>query len=176
MEIHGRFSSKGGSKLLQLDLAADLFDLGLQLLSVSLGDAFLQSGGSALDGSLSLSQALAGDLADDLDDLDLGSSVEAGQNDVELGLLLNSGSGSSSGDDDIDDLTERSQKLIQDGKNLFAQGEVMAQKASDLAENATDCLEEAETRLEEFTPFMTYFMSWNSIQKPLLSARMENRL
>ncbi|MBR2382099.1 MAG: hypothetical protein IKA84_06400 [Clostridia bacterium] len=73
-------------------------------------------------------------------------------------------------DDDIDDLTERSQKLIQDGKNLFAQGEVMAQKASDLAENATDCLEEAETRLEEFTPFMTYFMSWNSIQKPLLSA------
>ena len=49
----------------------------------SLLTAFLQSGGSALDGSLGLSQALAGDLADNLDDLDLGSGVKASQNHVE---------------------------------------------------------------------------------------------
>ena len=72
--------------------------------------------------------------------------------------------------DEIDSLTKRSQKLIQDGKNLFAQGEVMAQKAIDLADHANECLEETETRFSEFTPFMTYFMSWNSVQKPLLTA------
>ena len=71
---------------------------------------------------------------------------------------------------EIDNLTQRSQKLIQDGKNLFAKGEVMAEKASDLADNATNCLKEAEARLEEFTPFIAYFMSWNSVQKPLLTA------
>ena len=70
----------------------------------------------------------------------------------------------------INSLTERSQNLIQDGKNLFAQGEVMAEKATDLANSATDCLEETEARFSEFTPFITYFMSWNSIQKPLLTA------
>ena len=82
--------------LLQLDLAADFLDLLLQSLGLVLADSFLQSGRSALDGSLSLSQALAGDLADNLNDLDLGSGVEAGQDHVEIGLLLSSGSSSTS--------------------------------------------------------------------------------
>ena len=66
------------AKLLQLDLAAGLFDLLLQSLGVVLGHALLQGLGSALDSGLGLGQALAGDLADNLDDLDLGSGVEAG--------------------------------------------------------------------------------------------------
>src|SRR5699024_3686033 len=80
--------------LLQLDLAAGLFDLLLQLLGLVLGHALLQGLGSALDSGLGLSQALAGDLADDLDDLDLGSGVKASQDHVEVGLLLSSGSSS----------------------------------------------------------------------------------
>ena len=50
--------------------------------------------GSGLDESLGLGQTQAGDLADSLDDLDLGSSVETGEDDVELGLLLGSGGSS----------------------------------------------------------------------------------
>ena len=68
----------------------------LKLLGILLGDALLQSLRSALDESLGLGQTQAGDLADSLDDLDLGSSVETGEDDVELGLLLGSG-GSSAG-------------------------------------------------------------------------------
>ena len=82
--------------LLQLDLAAGLFDLLLHSLGIVLGQAFLQGVGHALDGSLGLGQAQTGDFADDLDDLDLLSGVEASQDHVELGLLLSSGSSSAS--------------------------------------------------------------------------------
>ena len=81
-------------RLLDLDLRASLFELLLEVLGILLGHALLQSLGGALDGSLGLGQALAGDLTDSLDDLDLGGGVEAGQDHVELGLLL-SGSSSS---------------------------------------------------------------------------------
>ena len=64
-------------RLLQLDLGASLFQLSLQSLGVLLGSTLLQGLGSALDSSLGLGQALAGDLADNLNDLDLGSGVEA---------------------------------------------------------------------------------------------------
>ena len=74
--------------LLQLDLAADFLDLLLQSLGVVLGQTFLHGGGSALDSSLGLGQTQTGDLADDLDDLDLLSGIEASQNHVKLGLLL----------------------------------------------------------------------------------------
>ena len=80
--------------LLQLDLAADFLDLLLQSLGVVLGQTFLHGGGSALDSSLGLGQTQTHDLADDLDDLDLLSGVETGQNHIELGLLLSSGSSS----------------------------------------------------------------------------------
>ena len=83
-------------RLLDLDLRASLFELLLEVLGILLGHALLQSLRSGLDESLGLGQTQASDLADSLDDLDLGSSVEAGQNDVEVGLLLSSGSSSAS--------------------------------------------------------------------------------
>lgn len=78
-------------RLLDLDLRASLFELLLEVLGILLGHALLQSLRSGLDESLGLGQAQTGDLADSLDDLDLGSSVETGEDDVELGLLLGSG-------------------------------------------------------------------------------------
>ena len=84
-----------GTELLQSDLCADVFQLLLQLFSLVLGDAFLDCLGSSLDDSLSVSQAQAGDLADSLDDLNL-LGAEVLQNDVELGLLLSSGSSAAS--------------------------------------------------------------------------------
>ena len=52
--------------------------------------------GAPSTSSLGLGQAQAGDLADNLDDLDLGSGIKAGQDHVKLGLLLSSGSSSAS--------------------------------------------------------------------------------
>ena len=75
-------------RLLDLDLRTSLFELLLEVLGILLGHALLQSLRSGLDESLGLGQAQTGDLADSLDDLDLGSSVETGEDDVELGLLL----------------------------------------------------------------------------------------
>src|SRR5699024_5569130 len=79
--------------LLDLDLSADLFQLLLDVLGVSLGSLLLDGLGSAVNDSLGLLQAQTGDLLDDLDDLHLGSA-HVGQDDVELGLLLLSGSSS----------------------------------------------------------------------------------
>ena len=75
--MDGEFLSSMEDRLLQLDLGAGLFQLSLQSLGVLLGSALLQGLGSALDSSLGLGQALAGDLADNLDDLDLGGGIEA---------------------------------------------------------------------------------------------------
>ena len=75
-------------KLLNLNSCAGLDELSLDLLSVLLGDAFLNVLGATLDQVLSLLQAQTGDLADDLDNAQL-LVTETGQNDVELGLLLN---------------------------------------------------------------------------------------
>ena len=83
-------------RLLDLDLRASLFELLLEVLGILLGHALLQSLRSGLDESLGLGQTQTSDLADSLDDLDLGSSVETGEDDVELGLLLGSG-GSTAG-------------------------------------------------------------------------------
>src|SRR4051794_32773482 len=80
-------SRSGSSGLLDLDGAAGLFDLGLQLLGLVLVDAFLDGLGSLVDERLGLLEAQAGGRANDLDDLDL---LVAGrrQDDVERGLLL----------------------------------------------------------------------------------------
>ena len=64
-------------RLLDLDLRASLFELLLEVLGILLGHALLQSLRSGLDESLGLGQTQTSDLADSLDDLDLGSSVEA---------------------------------------------------------------------------------------------------
>ena len=84
---------KRREELLQLDLGADFLQLGLHSLGLVLGDTLLQGSRSALDSGLSLSQALAGDLTDSLDDLDLASSVEASQDDCllytsSIGILI----------------------------------------------------------------------------------------
>ena len=84
-----------GVKLLNLNLSASLFQLLLDVVSLSLGDLLLDSLGSAINDSLSLLQAQTGDLLNDLDDLHLGSA-SLSQDDVELGLLFLSGSSSAS--------------------------------------------------------------------------------
>ena len=81
-------------KLLDLDLRAGFLELLLEGLGIVLGDAFLDGLGSGLDKALGLGKTQTGELADDLDDLDLRSGVETGEDDVELGLLLGSRSGS----------------------------------------------------------------------------------
>src|SRR4051794_41492451 len=78
--------------LLQLDGAAGILDLLLDLLGLFLVDAFLDGLGRALDQRLRLAQAEAGDRADFLDHVDLLAAV-AGQDHVELGLLFGSRSG-----------------------------------------------------------------------------------
>ena len=65
------------ARLLELDGGADGFQLGLELLGLFLGSAFLDLGGDFLDQLLGLGQAQTGDAADFLDDLDL-LSAEAG--------------------------------------------------------------------------------------------------
>ena len=79
------------SKLLDFDFAADFLDLGSQLLGIFLGQAFLDglgAGGSSLNEVLGFLQAQAAHFADDLQNLQLRSSVEALQDDVELSLLF----------------------------------------------------------------------------------------
>src|SRR4051794_17632468 len=73
--------------LLQLDGAAGILDLLLDLLGLGLVDAFLDRLGSTFDKRLRLAEAKAGDRADFLDHVDLLAAV-AGENDVELGLLF----------------------------------------------------------------------------------------
>ena len=84
-----------GIKLLDLNLSASLFQLLLDVLSLSLGSLLLDSLGSAVNDSLSLLQAQTGDLLDQLDDAHL-ASASLDQDDVELGLLFLSGSSSAS--------------------------------------------------------------------------------
>src|SRR5690242_20594889 len=76
-----------GRTLLQLDGAAGILDLLLDLLGLFLVDAFLDRLRGAFDQRLRLAEAKAGDRADFLDHVDLLAAV-AGENDVELGLLF----------------------------------------------------------------------------------------
>src|SRR6478609_3548711 len=75
-------------RLLQLHLGAGLLELRLDLLAFLLRDAFLHGLRGAFDEILGLLQAEARDHADLLDDLDL-LVAHGGENDRELGLLLN---------------------------------------------------------------------------------------
>src|SRR5208282_316104 len=81
---------------LELDLRADLLQGGLDLLGLFLGDAFLDGLRRAFDEVLGLLQAERGDRADFLDDLDL-LVADGGENDGELGLLLDRGGGGGAG-------------------------------------------------------------------------------
>src|SRR5687768_4548279 len=81
------------SPSLDLDGAAGGFDLVLDLFGLGLVDAFLDRLGGALDEGLGFGQAQRGDRADFLDHLDLLAAV-TGQDDVELGLLLDGFGGS----------------------------------------------------------------------------------
>ena len=82
-------------KLLELDLGAGFFQLLLDFLGVVFAGAFLDGLRSAVDQILGFFQAQAGDLADNLDDVDL-VGADFGENHVKLGLLFrSSGSGRS---------------------------------------------------------------------------------
>src|SRR4051812_43513962 len=72
---------------LELDGAAGILDLLLDLLGFVLVDAFLDGLGRALDQRLRLAEAKPGDRADFLDHVDLLAAV-AGQDDVEFGLFF----------------------------------------------------------------------------------------
>ena len=78
-------------KLLNFNGSAGLGKSSLDLLSLVLGNAFLNGLGCALNQILSVLQAQTGDLANSLDNVQL-VSTKACQNNVELGLLFSSGS------------------------------------------------------------------------------------
>ena len=62
---------------------------------------------------------------------------------------------------------------VESGLDIVSRPEidlVQVEKGKALADSASTYLEEAETRLAEFTPFLTYYMNWSSVQKPLLLA------
>src|SRR3954453_12887483 len=88
----------GGDALLQLDGAAGVLDLALQLLGLVLVDAFLDRLRRLVDERLRLLQAEAGRGANDPDDLDL-LFARAGQDDVERArpLVLGSSAVASAG-------------------------------------------------------------------------------
>ncbi len=86
-----------GLKLLKFNLSAGFFKLSLESFSVVLGASFLEGLGSAFNSGLSLSKSETGDLANNLDDLDLSSSVKACKNNVEFGLLFYSSGSAGSG-------------------------------------------------------------------------------
>src|SRR5215213_4082528 len=74
-------------RLLDLDEAAGLFELGLELLGLVAVDALLDGLRGLVDERLGLLEAQAGGRADDLDDLDL-LVAGAREDDVERRLLL----------------------------------------------------------------------------------------
>src|SRR3954470_22816229 len=80
-------SGVGAYFLLQLDGAAGLLELGLELVGLLALDALLDGLGGLVDERLGLLQAQARGRADDLDDLDL-LVAGGGENDVEGALLL----------------------------------------------------------------------------------------
>src|SRR5439155_8324689 len=90
------FKRESLRSLFELDGAAGILDLLLDLLGLVLVDAFLDRLRRALDQRLRLAEAKAGDHADFLDHVDLLAAV-AGEDDVELGLLFSGRSGSSGG-------------------------------------------------------------------------------
>ena len=108
-----------GLRVLDLDLGAGSLEILGELLSVFLGDGFLDGLGSVVNQVLGFLQAQAGNGTDDLDDVQLGSTGGL-QDDVELGLLFHfdstgSGTGgdSGSGGGDTEGLLEGMDKLGQ---------------------------------------------------------------
>src|SRR5699024_825465 len=74
-------------KLLDVCLAAGLFDLGLGFVGFVLVDAFLDRLRRGVNHVLGFLQAETGDLADSLNDLDL-VAADIGENNVEFALLF----------------------------------------------------------------------------------------
>ena len=106
-------------KLLDLCLCASFLQLGDQLLCVFLGDSFLQGLGAVVNQILSVLQAQAGSSTDNLDNAQLGSAGIL-QDDVELGLLLNSLSSGSSGSSNSGSSGGNTENFLQ-GVNQFGQ-------------------------------------------------------
>ena len=82
-------------RLLDSNSSSNFLKLSLDLLSLILSNCFLDYLGSALNCFLSFLQAKAGDLTNNLDNLDL-LSAEACQLDIKLSLLFNCLSGACS--------------------------------------------------------------------------------
>src|SRR5882762_4353962 len=81
---------KSRRSLLDLDLGADFLELLLDGRGLFLGDPFLDRLGCPFDEVLGFLEAERGDLADDLDDVDL-VAAHFGERDGELGLLFRRG-------------------------------------------------------------------------------------
>ena len=82
-------------KLLQLNLSAGSLELLLDLVRLSLRSSLLDGLRSGVNLLLRFLQAQAGDLADNLDNVDLGGT-SLNQNNVEIGLCIGSRSAVSS--------------------------------------------------------------------------------
>src|SRR3978361_1498917 len=78
---------RASAELLDFDFGADFLELLLDRRGLVLGHAFLDRLGRALDEVLGFLEAERGDLADDLDDVDL-VAADFGQRDRELGLFF----------------------------------------------------------------------------------------
>src|SRR5262249_38904545 len=87
---NGSSGENGASRLLELDGGAGLFELGLGLVGVFLGDLLDDGLRGGVDEVLGLLETQAGELAHHLDDLDL-LLAGGGEDDVELVLLLSRG-------------------------------------------------------------------------------------
>lgn len=77
------------TNLRKLDGSTDLVEFCLHLFCLFLGDSFLDGLGSAVNEGLRIGKAKAGDLTDDLDDLDL-VGADLFQDNVKLGFLFSS--------------------------------------------------------------------------------------
>ncbi len=83
------------TNLRKLDGSTDLVEFCLHLFCLFLGDSFLDGLGSAVNEGLRIGKAKAGDLTDDLDDLDL-VGADLFQDNVKLGFLFSSSTPNSS--------------------------------------------------------------------------------
>src|SRR5690349_22224495 len=115
---------RGRARLLEGNRRASLFESGLRLVGGLLVGALEDSLGSTVDDGLRLTEAERGELADDLDDLDL--LVAGGlEDDVERVLLLDlfgggatgrrasGGNGDGGGGGDVEGLLERLDELAE---------------------------------------------------------------
>ena len=118
--MHGK-GLRTGLNLFEFDLCAGFFKLSLSSFCIILGKSFLEGGGSAFNSSFCFSKAKTGEFTNSLDDLDLRSSVETCENNVEFGLFSSSFFSSSSGSSNSNSSSSGNAKSVFYFFNKFCQ-------------------------------------------------------